>query len=58
MSRVLGLSVVGNLNIWMVHFIETIRIAKIPIDWATILSENLDKKLVGVKVDPKFYITS
>ena len=28
------------------------------IDWATILRENLDEQLVGVKVDPKFYMTS
>ena len=34
----------------MVHFIETIKIAKSPIDWATILSEKLDEQLVRVKV--------
>lgn len=42
----------------MIHFIKTIRIAKMPIYWATILSENLDEKLVGVKADTKFYMTS
>lgn len=29
-----------------------------PIDWVKMLSENLDEQLVGVKVDPKFYMTS
>ena len=29
-----------------------------PIDWAIILSEKLDEELVGVKSDPKFYMTS
>lgn len=28
------------------------------IDWAIILSEKLDEQLVGVKDDPKFYMTS
>ena len=42
----------------MVHFIETIRAKKMPNDWATILSDNLDEQLVVIKVDPHFYITS
>ena len=29
-----------------------------PIDWATILSENLDEQLVVVKNDLRFYMTS
>lgn len=47
-----------HLNIWMVHFIDIIKIAKMPIDWATILSDNLHEQLVGVQVDPIFYMTS
>ena len=54
MSRVMGLLVARHLNIFMVHFIETIKIAKLPINWATILRENLDEKLVGVKDDLSF----
>ena len=58
LSRVMGLPSIEHLNIWMVHFIKAIRTTKMPIDWATILSENLDEQLVGVKADPKFYMTS
>ena len=42
LSSVMGLLASGHLNIWMVHFIETIRKMKMPIDWALILSNNLD----------------
>ena len=42
-SRIMGLPVVGHLNICMVHFIKTVRMTKITIDCATILSENLDE---------------
>ena len=38
--RVMGLPTVGHLQTWMVHFIDTIRTAKMPIDWATIVSDN------------------
>lgn len=31
-SRVMGLPASGYLNIWMVHFIETIKTTKMPID--------------------------
>ena len=55
LSRIMGLLVLGNLNIWMVHFLKTIRTMKMPIDWATILSENLDEHLVEIKTNPKFY---
>lgn len=55
---IMGLLVVGHLHIWMVHFIETIRTTKMPIDWATMLSENLDEQFIGVRDDPKFYMTS
>lgn len=58
LSRVMGLPTSGHLNIWMVHFIETIKTTKMPIDWALILSENLDEKLVIVKNNCKFYMTS
>ena len=43
LRRIMGLPAIGHLNIWMVHFIETIRMEKMPIDWAMILSENLDE---------------
>ena len=43
LSRFMGLSAAGHLNIWMVHFLEIIRTMKMPIDWGTILSDNLDE---------------
>ena len=43
LRKIMGLLAVGHLHIWMVHFIETIRTAKMLIDWAIILSENLDE---------------
>lgn len=43
LSRVMGLPVVGQLQTWMVHFIETIKTTKILIDWAIILSDYLDE---------------
>ena len=58
LSRIMDLPVVGHLNIWMVHFLETIRMTKMPIDQAKILNENLDEQLVAVKTDPRFYMTS
>lgn len=58
LSKVIGLPASRHLNIWMVHFIETIRTKKIPIDWASILSENLDKKLMAVENNYQFYMTS
>ena len=48
----------GHLNTSMIDFIETIRIAKMPIDFATILSHNMDEKLVDVKNGPYFSMTS
>lgn len=41
LSRVMGLPAARHLNIFMVHFIETIKMEKMPLDWATTLSENL-----------------
>ena len=58
LSRVMGLLVTRHLNIWMVHFIETIRTTKMPIDWATILNENIYEKMISMMNDPHFYITS
>lgn len=52
LRKSMGLPVVGHLQTEMLHFIETIRTTKMPIDWATILSDNLDEKLVDIKVDP------
>ena len=43
LSRVMGLPTAGNLDIWMVHFTETIKTTKMIIDWVIILSENLDE---------------
>ena len=58
LSRVMGLPAVGHLTPFMVNFIETIRHAKIPLDWATTLSENLCEQLRMVKDNKKFYMTS
>ena len=46
LRKIMGLPNARHLHIWMVHFIETIKITKIPIDWATMPSENLDEQLV------------
>ena len=56
LSRVMGFLASGNLNIWMVHFIETIKTMKMPIDWACILGENVDEQLRMVKNNQKFYM--
>ena len=58
LSRVMGFLVVGHLAPFMVNFIKTIKHAKIPLDWATTLSENLCDQLKMVKDKKKFYITS
>ena len=58
LSRVMGLPVVGHLTPFMVNFIETIRHAKMPLDWATTLSENLWDQFRMVKDKKKFYTTS
>ena len=54
----MGFPTLGNLNIWMVHFIETIKMVKMKLDWASILSKNLGEKLVAVKNNKRFYMTS
>ena len=58
LSRVMGLPTVGHLAPFMVNFIETIRHAKILMDWATTLSENFCDQLRMVKDKKKFYMTS
>ena len=58
LSKVMGLPVVVHLAPFMVNFIETIRHAKMPVDWTTILSENLCDQLRIVKDKKKFYMTS
>ena len=58
LSRVMGLPIVGHLTPLMVNFIETIIHAKIPLDWATTLSENFYEQLRMVKDEKKFYMTS
>ena len=58
LSRVMGLPTVGHLAPFMVNFIKTIRHTKIPLDWATTLSENLCEQLRIVKDKKKFYMTS
>ena len=54
----MGLPAVGHLTTFRVNFIETIRHAKIPLDWATTLSEKLCEQLRTVKDKKKFYMTS
>jgi hypothetical protein len=58
LSRVMGFPALGHLNIWMMHFIETIKIVNMLIDWTSILSENLDEQSMIVKINCKFYMTS
>ena len=57
LRRVMGLPTIGHLSPSMVNFIKTTRHTKIPLDWATTLSENLCEQLQTVK-DKKFYMTS
>ena len=54
----MGFLVVGHLAPFMVNFIETIRHAKMPLDWTTTLSENLCDQLEAVKEKKKFYMMS
>ena len=49
LSREMGLLVAGHLHTWMVHFIDTIRMTKMPIDWTTILRDNQHEQLIAVK---------
>ena len=58
LTKIIGSPVAGDLNIWMIHFIETIRTKKMQIDWATMQSKKLDEQLVAVNNDPKLYMTS
>ena len=58
LSRVMGFPTVGHLAPFMVNFIENIRHVKIPMDWATTLSENLCDQLQTVKDKKKFYMAS
>ena len=41
LSRVMDLMTARHLNIFMIHFIKTIKMVKMPLDWATTLSEKL-----------------
>jgi hypothetical protein len=43
LSRVMGFLASGHLSSWMVHFIKMIKSVEMPIDWASILSKNLDE---------------
>ena len=54
LRKVIGLPTMGHLNTFMINFIA----AKIPLDWATMLSEKLCEKLGVVKDKKKFYMTS
>ena len=58
LSRVMGFPAAGHLAPFMVNFIETIRHAKMPLDWATTLSDNLCDQLRMEKDKKKFYMTS
>lgn len=57
LRRVMGLSAVGHLSTFMINFIEIIKMTRMPLDWATTLSENLCEKLRIVKDKKKFYMT-
>ena len=57
LSRVIGLPATGQLETQKVNFIETIRKRKIPIDWDTILHDNMDEKLLAIKNNLGFYMT-
>lgn len=41
LNRVMGFLATGHLNIFMVHFIETIKKVEMSLDWDSTLSENL-----------------
>lgn len=58
LSRVIGFPIIGHLAPFMVNFIETIKHAKIPLDWATTLSKKLCDQLRMIKDKKKFYMTS
>ena len=53
----MSLLIVIHLTPFMVNFIETIKHAKIPLDWATTLSENMCEQLRIVNDKRKFYMT-
>ena len=52
----MGLLIIEHIYNWMVYFINNIRMTKMPIDWATIFSDNLHQKLVVMRVNPRFYM--
>ena len=54
----MGLPVARHLNVFMVDFIETIKMERMPLDWATTLSENFCEQLEAVRDKKKFYRTS
>ena len=58
LSKVMGLPAASHLSTFMVNFIKTIKTTRMPLDWATTLSENLCKQLAAVKDKKKFYMTS
>ena len=58
LRRVMGFPTAGHLAPFMVNFIETIKHAKMPLDWATTLNKNLCDELQMEKDKKKFYMTS
>ena len=58
LSRVMDLPIAGNLNIFMVHFIKTIKKVEMTLDWASTFNENLCEYMVVEKSQRKFYMTS
>lgn len=58
LSKFMGLSAVEHLIPFMANFIETIKTVKIPLDWATTLSENLCEQLWTVREKKKLYMMS
>ena len=49
LSRVMGFPTARHLNVFMITFIETIKTTRMPLDWATTLSENLCEQLGVIK---------
>ena len=58
LSRVMGLSAAGHRSTFMINFIEIIKTARMPLDWATTPSENLCEQLRTVKDKKNFYMIS
>lgn len=58
LSKGMGLLAIEYLISFMVNFIETIKMARMPLDQATTLSEKLCEQLGKVKGKKRFYMNS